>query len=140
MNLEKKTVVALAGGFSLTMGLVIILVLSSMIIPFPLLQQIMDPYVILIFALLAVFPLIWRRLNRCDRQNTIIGWTLIGLGTQLLVLPLPLLLLIFNLRQDSGILFGGIILAGSVVFGMPAGLLCAAAGVYLVKRRQKISK
>ncbi len=135
MNIEKKTVVALAGGLSLTMGLVIILVLSSMIMPLPVLQQIMDPYFIFIFSLLAVFPLVSRRLNRCDRQNTIIGWTLIGLGTQFLVLPLPLLLLIFKLPPDSGILFGGIILAGSVVFGMPAGLLCAAAGVYLVKRR-----
>lgn len=133
MNIAKKTIVALACGLSLTMGFVIILVLFSMILPFHL-QQIMDPYIIFILSLLIVYPLIVRRLDRCDGQNRMIDWTLIGLGAQLFVLPLPLLLLIFKFPSASGLFFGGIIFTGSVVFGIPAGLLATAAGLYMLKR------
>lgn len=131
MNITKKTITAIACGFSLTMGMVIILVLLTMLLPFQ-----MDPYVIFLLSLVIVFPLIGSRLNRLDRQNKILGWTFMGLGAQLLVLPLPLLLIIFKFQSSSGLLFGGMVLAGSLIFGVPAGLLAMAAGVFFVKRRQ----
>ncbi len=138
MNIPRKTITAIVCGFAQTMGLVIILVISSMFMTSRLLQDIMNPYIILIFSLLIIFPLISRRLNRCDGQDRIIGWTLIGLGAQMLFLPLPLLFLILKFPSSSGLLFGGIILTGLVVFGVPAGLLAAAVGINLLKRRRKL--
>lgn len=130
MNISKKTITAGACGFALTMGIVIILVLFTLFLPFQ-----VDPYVVFLLSLIVVFPLIWQRLNRLDRQKKIFGWTFIGLGAQLLVLPLPLMIIIFKFPSTTGFLFGGIILAGSLVLGVPAGLITAAAGVFLIKRR-----
>ncbi len=130
MSITKKTVTAGACGFALTMGMVIILVIFTMFLPFQ-----VDPYILFLLSLIVVFPLIWQRLNRLDRQNKIFGWTFIGLGAQLLVLPLPLMLIILKFPSTSVFLFGGIILAGVLVLGVPAGLLTAAAGVFLIKRR-----
>ena len=132
MNITKKTITAIACSFALTMGIVIILVLLTMFLP---LQQIADPYIIFLLSLIFVFPLLCARLNRIDVQKRILGWTFIGLGVQLLVLPLPLVLIILKFPSAAGLLFGGIILTGSAVFGIPAGLLTIAAGVFLVKRR-----
>ena len=131
MNLTKKMITAIACGFSLTMGIVIIFVILTMLLPFQ-----ADPYIIFLISIIIVFPLIGSRLNRLDGQNRILGWSFMGLGAQLLVFPLPLLLIILKYNSPSGLLFGGIILTGSVVFGVPAGLLAMAAGVFLVKRRQ----
>jgi len=132
MNLTKKTITAIASSFALTMGIVIILVLLTMFLP---LQQIADPYIIFLLSLIFIFPLLCARLNRLDAQKKILGWTFIGLGVQLLVLPLPLVFIILKFPSTAGFLFGGIILTGSAVFGIPAGLLTIAAGVFLVKRR-----
>lgn len=132
MNITKKTITAIACSFALTMGIVIILVLLTMFLP---LQQIADPYIIFLFSLIFIFPILCARLNRLDAQKRILGWTFIGLGAQLLVLPLPLVLMILKFPSAAGFLFGGIILTGSAVLGMPAGLLTIAAGVFLVKRR-----
>ncbi|MDP3103172.1 MAG: hypothetical protein Q8M95_01025 [Candidatus Methanoperedens sp.] len=132
MNISKKTVTAGACGFALTMGIVIILVLLTMFLPFQ-----VDPYIIFLLSLIVVFPLIWQRLNRLDGQKKILGWSFIGLGAQLLVLPLPLMFIILKFPSTAGFLFGGIILAGSLVLGVPAGLLTAAAGVFLIKRRDR---
>lgn len=129
MNLSKKIITAGACGFALTMGLVIILVLFTMFLPFQ-----VDPYILFLISLIVVFPLIWQRLNRLDGQKKIFGWTFIGLGAQLLVLPLPLMFIILKFPSTAGFLFGGIILAGSLVLGVPAGLLTAAAGMFLIKR------
>lgn len=131
MNISKKTITAGACGFSLTMGVVIIMVLLTVFLPFQ-----ADPYIIFLLSLIVVFPLIWSRLNRLDGQNKILGWSFMGLGAQLLVLPLPLVFIILKIPSTSGLLFGGIILTGSLVFGVPAGLLAVAAGVFLLKRRQ----
>ncbi len=131
MNLTKKIITVIACGFSLTMGTVIILVILTMLLPFQI-----DPYILFLLSIIVVFPLICSRLNRLDGQNKILGWTFMGLGAQLLVLPLPLLLIIFKSASPSGLLFGGIILTGSLVFGVPAGLFAVAAGVFLLKRRQ----
>jgi len=132
MNITKKTITAIACGFALTMGIVIILVLLTMFLPF---QQIADPYIIFLLSLIFVFPLIWVRLNRLDGEKKILGWTFIGLGGQLLVLPLPLTVIILKFPSTAGLLFGGIMLTGSAVLGIPAGLLTIAGGVFLVKRR-----
>ena len=131
MNITKKTITAIACGFSLTMGIVIILVILTMLLPFQ-----ADPYIIFLLSLIILFPLIGSRLNRLDGQSKILGWSFMGLGAQLLVLPLPLLLIILKFQSPSGLLFGGIILTGSLVFGVPAGFLAMAAGVFLIKRRQ----
>ncbi len=130
MNISKKTITAGACSFALTMGIVIILVIFTMFLPFQ-----VDPYIVFLLSLIVAFPLIWSRLNRLDRQKKIFGWTFIGLGAQLLVLPLPLMIIIFKFPSTTGFLFGGIILAGSLVLGMPAGLLAVAVGAFLVKRR-----
>lgn len=130
MNISKKTITAGACGFALTMGIVIILVIFTMFLPFQ-----VDPHLVFLLSLIVVFPLIWSRFNRLDRQKNIFGWTFIGLGAQLLVLPLPLMIIIFKFPSTTGFLFGGIILAGSLVLGVPAGLLTAAAGMFLIKRR-----
>jgi len=132
MNITKKTVTAGACGFALTMGIVIILVLLTMFLPFQ-----VDPYIIFLLSLIVVFPLIWQRLNQLDGQKKILGWSFIGLGAQLLVLPLPLMFIILKFPSTAGFLFGGIILAGVLVLGVPAGLLTAAAGVFLIKRRDR---
>ena len=131
MRITKKTITAIACGFSLTMGIVIILVILTMLLPFQI-----DPYIIFLLALIIAFPFIGSRLNRLDGQNKILGWSFMGLGAQMLVLPLPLLLIILKFQSPSGLLFGGIILTGSLVFGVPAGFLALAAGVFLVKRSQ----
>lgn len=131
MNITKKTITAIACGFSLTMGIVIILVILTVLLPFQ-----ADPYIIFLFSLIVVFPFIGSRLNRLDGQNKILGWSFMGLGAQLLVLPLSLLLIILKFQSPSGLIFGWIILTGSLVFGVPAGLLAVAAGVFLVKRRK----
>ncbi len=131
MNITKRTITAIACGFSLTMGAVIILVILTMLLPFQ-----TDPYFIFLLSLIIVFPLIGSRLNRLDGQYKILGWSFMGLGAQMLVLPLPLLLIILKFQTPSGLLFGGLILTGSLVFGVPAGLLAVASGVFLVKRRQ----
>ncbi len=131
MNITKKTITAIACGFSLTMGIVIILVILTMLLPFQ-----ADPYIIFLLSLIIAFPFIGSRLNRLDGQNKILGWSFMGLGAQMLVLPLLLLLIILKFQSPSGLLFGGIILTGSLVFGVPAGLLAVAAGVFLIKRRQ----
>jgi hypothetical protein len=131
MTITKKNITAIACGFSLTMGIIIILVLLTMFLPFQ-----ADPYIIFLISLIVVFPLIWSRLTRLDGQKKILGWTFMGLGAQLLVLPLPLVFIIIKFPYSGGLLFGGIILTGSLVFGVPAGLLAVAAGVFLVKRRQ----
>jgi hypothetical protein len=130
MNISKKTVTAGACAFALTMGLIIIIVLLTMFLPFQ-----ADPYIVFLLSIIAVFPLIWQRLKRLDGQKKIFGWTFIGLGAQLLVLPLPLIIIILKFPSTAGFLFGGIILAGSLVLGVPAGLLTVAAGVFLIKRR-----
>ncbi len=132
MNITKKTITAIACSFALTMGIVIILVLLTMFLPF---QQIADPYIIFLLSIIVVFPLLCARLNRLDAQKKILGWTFIGLGAQLLVLPLPLVFIILKSPSTAGLLFGSIILTGSAVLGIPAGLLTIAAGVFLVKRR-----
>jgi len=130
MNISKKTVTAGACGFALTMGIVIILVLLTMFLQ-------VDPYIIFLLSLIVMFPLIWQRLNRLDRQKNIFGWTFIGLGAQLLVLPLPLMIMILKFPSSAGFLFGGMIFAGSLVLGVPAGLLTVAAGVFLIKKRYR---
>jgi len=132
MNITKKTITAIACSFSLTMGIVIILVLLTMFLP---IQQIADPYIIFLLSLIFVFPLLCARLNRLNAQKKILGWTFIGLGVQLLILPLPLVFIILKFPSTAGFLFGGVILTGSAVFGIPAGLLTIAAGMFLVKRR-----
>ncbi len=133
MNITKKTIVALACGFALTMGLVIILVLLTMSIRFSPLLQITDPYTIFIFSILILFPLIFRRLYKLESPKRILGWTFIGLGAQMLVLPLPLVFIILKDPSATGLFFGGIIFTGSAVFGMPAVLLTIAVGTFLAR-------
>ena len=133
MNITKKIIIAIACSFALTMGVVIILVLLTMLLPF---QKMADPYIIFFFSLIVVFPLLYARLNRIEAQNKIFGWTFIGLGVQLLVLPLPLVFIMLKFPSTAGFLFGGIILTGSAIFGIPAGLITIAAGVFLLKRRR----
>ncbi|MDO8727970.1 MAG: hypothetical protein Q7J35_18110 [Candidatus Methanoperedens sp.] len=133
MNITKKTSTAIACSFALTMGVVIILVFLTMLLPF---QKMIDPYILFFFSLIVVLPLLYSRLNRIEEQNKIFGWTFIGLGVQLLVLPLPIVLIMLKFPSTAGFLFGGLILTGSAVFGIPAGLITIAAGVFLVKRHR----
>lgn len=132
MNITKKSLTATACSFALTMGCVIILILLTMILPF---LEMADPYIVLLLSLLVVFPLIRARLEGLDFHDQILGWTFVGLGAQLLVLPLPLSFIILKNLSTFGLLFGGMVLAGSAVFGVPAGLLAVASGMFLLKGR-----
>ncbi len=124
----------MACGFALAMGLVIILVLLAMPVQYPPISQLTDPYIILIFSSLVIFPLIFRRLNRLESPEKILGWTFLGLGAQLIILPLPLVFIILQNPSDAGLFMGGIIFTCSVVFGFPAGLLSITAGAFILRR------
>ena len=134
MNFTRKTFVASACGFALTMGLVILFVLLTLSIQISLLSQITDPYIIFIFSILILFPLIFRRLNKLESPRKILGWTFVGLGAQLLVFPLLIVFIILKDPSTTSIFFGGIVFTGSAVFGIPAGLLTIAAGTFLARR------
>ncbi len=134
MNITKKTFVASACGFALTMGLVIIFVLLAIPVRFSPLSQITDPYIIFIFSILILFPVIFQRLKKLESPKKILGWTFVGLGAQLLILPLPIVFIILKEPTTTSLLFGGMIFTGSAVFGIPAGLLTIAAGTFLARR------
>ncbi len=135
---SRKTVFSAACGIVLSTGLIVILVLITMFLPplFPPPVQNSVPLLIFIFSLLVVAPLIARRLYRLDDIKGILAWTLIGIGMEFIVLPVPLLFLIFKSPSSAGLILGGVVMISSVVFGVPAGLISIAIGMFLLKRHR----
>lgn len=135
---SRKSIISTACGMVLSTGLIVILVLITMFLPslFPPSIQNSVPLLIFIFSLLVVAPLIARRLYRLNDIKGILAWTFIGIGMEFIVFPVPLLFLIFKFPSIVGLIFGGVVMISSVVFGIPAGLISIAIGMFLLKRHR----
>jgi hypothetical protein len=135
---SRKSIFSAACGMVLSTGLIVILVLITMFLPSlfsPPVRNIV-PLLIFIFSLLVAAPLIALRLNRLNDIKGILAWTFMGIGMEFIVFPVPLLFLIFKLPSSAGLVFGGVVMVSSVVFGLPAGLISIAIGIFLLKRHR----
>jgi hypothetical protein len=135
---SRKTVFSAACGMVLSTGLIVILVLITMFLPslFPPPVRNSVPLLVFIFSLLVAAPLIALRLNRLNDIKGILAWTFMGIGVEFIVFPVPLLFLIFKFPSSAGLIFGGVVMISSVVFGIPAGLISIAIGIFLLKRHR----
>ncbi|MCX9009842.1 MAG: hypothetical protein OIN66_01855 [Candidatus Methanoperedens sp.] len=135
--LSRNSIISAACGFVLSMGAVVILVLITgsfaPVLP-PALQGNLPLFVFLL-SLLVIMPLVYLRLCRLDGISRIMGWTFIGLGTEFLAFPVSLLFIIRSASSPGTLLMSLAILTFSVIFGVAAGLVCTAIGVFLIKRR-----
>ncbi len=127
-----------ACGIVLSTGLIVILVLITMFLPslFPPLVRNSVPLLVFIFSLLVAAPLIALRLNRLNDIKGILAWTFMGIGAEFIILPVPLLFLVFKFPSSAGLIFGGVVMISSVIFGIPAGLISIAIGMFLLKRHR----
>jgi len=134
---SRKSLISIASGFVLAMGLVVILVLITGPFAFllPLSIQKNIPFIVLILSLLLIMPLLARRLNRLDGISKIMGWTLVGIGTEFLAFPVSLLFVIKSASSPGTVLLSVMIITLSVIFGATAGLIAIATGIFLLKRR-----
>lgn len=121
-------------GITLASGLVIILVLitAPFVSNYSLLLKKSTALFIFIFLYLVVAPLISRRLNRFEVKE-LLGWAFVGIGAESIMLPAALVFLM--LASPSDALFLGVVLAYSVVLGIPAGLISAAIGIFLIRSK-----
>ncbi len=135
MNINKKSIISYACGFVFTMGLIVILVIMTAPFTshFSLSIQRSIPYFIFIFSLLAVVPLVSRRLNRLDGFKKILGWTFIGTGAEFLVFPLSLLFVIKSASSPGGFFVMTTLFVLSLVIGLLAGFTSIAIGIMLIK-------
>ncbi len=133
---SRKTMFSAACGIVLSTGLIVILVLITMFLPslFPPPVRNNIPLLIFIFSLLVAAPLIALRLNRLNDIKGILAWTFMGIGAEFIILPVPLLSLIFKFPSSADLIFGGVVIVSSVIFGIPAGLISIAIGMFLLKR------
>jgi predicted ABC-type exoprotein transport system permease subunit len=138
MNIDKKSIISSACGFVLAMGLVVILVITTMplVSHFSLGIQRSYSLFIFFFSLLVVVPLVSRRLNRLPDIKKILGWTFIGLGAEFFIFPVTILFLVLSSRSIGFLLLGGMTFALSVVFGIPASLISFIMGISLVKSKR----
>ncbi len=138
MNISRKTIISSACGVVLTTGLIIVLVLitGAFISYFPLSIQKNIPSFIFIFSLLAVAPLIARRLNRLDDMKKILGWTFIGTGAEFIAFPVSLLFVIKSMSSLGVLLVTAMTITYLFIFGIPAGLISITIGIFLIKHRK----
>ncbi len=141
MNINRKSIISYACGLVLAMGLIVILVIMTA--PFTshlsLSIQRSVPYLIFIFSLLVVSPLVSGRLNRLDGFKKILGWTFIGTGAEFLVFPLSLLFIIKSASSLGGILVMTTLFVLSLVMGLLAGATSIAIGIMLIKSNNMLS-
>ncbi|MCZ7398889.1 MAG: hypothetical protein O8C62_04285 [Candidatus Methanoperedens sp.] len=137
MNINKKTIISVACGFVLAMGIVVILVIAALPMASHFSLGIQRSYSLFIFffCLLVVLPLVSRRLNRLPDIKKILGWTFIGLGAEFLIFPVTMLFLVLSSPSIVALLLGGMAFALSVVFGIPASLISFIMGISLIKRK-----
>ncbi len=135
MNINRKSIITSACGFFLAMGLVVILVIMTapFTAHFSLSIQRSIPYLIFIFSLLAVVPLVSRKLNRLDGFKKILGWTFIGTGAEFLVFPFSLLFVIKSASSPSEFFVMTTLFVLSLVIGLLAGFTSIAIGIMLIK-------
>jgi hypothetical protein len=133
---SRKSIFSAACGMVLSTGLIVILVLITMFLPslFPPPVQNSVPLLVFIFSLLVAAPLIALRLNRLNDIKRILAWTFMGIGAEFIVFPVPLLFLMFKFPSSAGLIFGGVVMISLVIFGIPAGLISIAIGMFLLKR------
>ncbi len=134
MSISKKSIISMGCGITLASGLIIILVLitAPFVSNFSLLLKKSTTLFIFFFLYLVIAPLISRRLNRFESKK-ILGWAFVGIGAESIMLPAALVFLILAVPSDA--LFLGVVLAYSVVLGIPAGLISAAIGIFLIKSK-----
>jgi len=135
--MNRKSILSIGGGIVLASGLVILLVLMTApaVSQFSLSAQKGAAIFIFFFSLFVVAPLIARRLRNLEDIRKILGWTLIGTGAEFILFPAALVFLILTFPSWGTIVIWGAILAYAAVFGIPAGIISVAAGVYLIKRK-----
>ncbi len=134
MGISKKSIISMGCGITLASGLIIILVLITA--PFVsdlsfFLRKGISLF-IFFFLYLVVAPLISRRLNRFGSKK-MLGWTFVGIGAEAIMLPAALVFLMLAVPSDA--VFLVVVLAYSVVLGIPAGLISAAIGIYLIRSK-----
>ncbi len=138
MNINKKSIISYACGFVLAMGLVVILVIATVPMASHFSLGIQRGYSLFIFffCLLAVVPLVSRRLTRLPDIKKILGWTFIGLGAEFLIFPVTILFLVLSSPSIVALLLGGMTFTLSVVFGIPASLISFIMGISLIKSKR----
>lgn len=135
MNINRKSIISYACGFVFTMGLIVILVIMTAPFTshFSLSIQRSIPYLIFIFSLLTVVPIVSRRLNRLDGFKKIVGWTFIGTGAEFLAFPFSLLFVIKSASSPGGFFVMTTLFVLSLVIGLLAGFTSIAIGIMLIK-------
>ncbi len=141
MNITRKSIISVACGFVLAMGLVVILVIMTMplLSHFSLGIQRGASLFIFMFSLLVVAPLVSRKLYRIDGTKKILGWTFIGTGAEFLVFPLSILFVVKSASSLGGILLMATFFGLSLVIGMLAGATSIAVGVMLIRSDNMLS-
>lgn len=141
MNIIRRSIISVACGFVLAMGLVVILVIMTMplLSHFSLGIQRGASLFIFMFSLLVVAPLVSRKLYRIDGTKKILGWTFIGTGAEFLVFPLSLMFVVKSTSSLGGILVMTTLFAVSLVIGLLAGATSIAVGVMLIRSDNMLS-
>jgi hypothetical protein len=125
----------MGSGVVLACGLIVILVLIT--VPFSsrfsLSVQKSIPYFIFVLSLLVIAPVIARRLNRLGDLKRAFGWTLIGIGMEFIAFPVSFLFVVKSAQSTGALMATAMIFTYSVLFGMPAGLMCIAIGIFLIR-------
>lgn len=134
MCISKKSIISTGCGVTLASGLIVIMVLitAPFVSDFSFFFRKGISLFIFFFLYLVVAPLISRRLNRFESKK-MLGWAFVGIGAEAIMLPAALVFLMLAVPSDA--LFLGVALAYSVVLGIPAGLLSAAMGIFLIKSK-----
>lgn len=137
MNITRSSILSVGSGIVLACGLIIILVLitAPLASHFSLSFQKVIPYFIFIFSLLVITPVIARRLKKLDGVKKIFGWTFMGIGMEFIVFPVSLLFVIKSAESLGALMVIATIFTYSVVFGIPAGLICITIGILLVRKK-----
>ncbi|MCZ7396768.1 MAG: hypothetical protein ABOK23_10025 [Candidatus Methanoperedens sp.] len=135
MNITRKSILSMGSGIVLACGLIVILVLISAPFSsrFSLPVQKSVPYFIFVLSLLVIAPVIARRLNRLADIKRVLGWTFIGIGMEFIAFPVSFLFVVKSANSTGALMASAMIFIYSVLFGMPAGLICIAIGIFLIK-------
>ncbi len=138
MNITRKSIISAGCGLVLTAGLIVILVLIAgpFASHFPSSVQNRLSSFIFILSLLAVTPLLARKLNRQEDIGKVLGWTFIGLGLEFIAFPLSLLFTIKSAVSMGALMFTVMVVTYSAIFGIPAGLVSIGIGILLIKKRR----
>ncbi|MCZ7362640.1 MAG: hypothetical protein O8C58_04815 [Candidatus Methanoperedens sp.] len=138
MKLTRKSLISAGCGLVLTAGLIVILVIISdaFMQYFPVSIQKRIPSLIFILSILGVTPFLARKLNRLADIEKILGWTFIGLGVIFIAFPISLFFIIYSAASAGVLIFAVMVLTYSLVFGIPAGFISIAMGIFLIRQHR----